>query len=303
MDAVLVICRLTAAARSIKCSSPPWPTGTIDGPSSSRVHKQTLFRAKTPRPVGSELPANLQLCVAIRHFLAYSRATDRSVGTMSVTGGDESYYVPNKAPEHSAAFESARLQIMMDQANAPRETWEEYKAKEKAKAKEESDKMELEEKWRLQHRDQLDKDRERRLGRGTNHKDKKSKKRKRGKDGKKKKDKDDGMFRLSAFVAGDLDGGKKGGDDSSSSSSDSDSSGEEEKKKKKKHKKHKKVPPPPHTHSEANLLPFIWPHVLVLLLGCQLTTITVGPAVTQHKKKHKKEKKHKSEKSDDKSDD
>jgi hypothetical protein len=52
-------------------------------------------------------------------------------GGMIYSNTDDDY-VPNKAPEHSAEYESARLQIMIDAVNAPRETWEEFKQKEKA---------------------------------------------------------------------------------------------------------------------------------------------------------------------------
>ena len=70
---------------------------------------------------------------------------------------------------HSAEYEAARFKIMQDQAAVERESWESFKAREKAKAKQEADKASLEEKWRQKHRDQLDRDRERLLKRGTNH--------------------------------------------------------------------------------------------------------------------------------------
>ena len=79
-------------------------------------------------------------------------------------------FEPAKAPEHSEEFERKRLEMIMEQAGAQRESWDDFKSREKKKLQEESDKMALEEKWREQHRAQLDKDRERLLKRGSNHK-------------------------------------------------------------------------------------------------------------------------------------
>eukprot|EP01047_Picozoa_sp_COSAG01_P027279 COSAG01_NODE_1796_length_9212_cov_45.060573_14_plen_118_part_00 len=84
---------------------------------------------------------------------------------------DDNDFAPknNNPMGHSAEFEAARFKLMQDTANAPRESWEDFKAREKAKQQVETDKMNLEEKWRQEHRDQLDKDRKRLLKRGTNH--------------------------------------------------------------------------------------------------------------------------------------
>eukprot|EP01051_Picozoa_sp_SAG22_P017278 SAG22_NODE_2628_length_2360_cov_1.812030_2_plen_81_part_00 len=49
-----------------------------------------------------------------------------------VDDGNDDWAPKPKEPERSEGYESARLKIMMDAAAAPRETWEEYKAKEKA---------------------------------------------------------------------------------------------------------------------------------------------------------------------------
>ena len=90
---------------------------------------------------------------------------------MSLVPGDGDDYEPQKPEQvHSEEYERRRLQIIMEQAGAERESWDDYKQREKKKQQEDTDKMNMEEKWREEHRAQLDRDRERLLKRGTNHK-------------------------------------------------------------------------------------------------------------------------------------
>jgi hypothetical protein len=90
---------------------------------------------------------------------------------MSLVPGDGDDYEPAKVePAKSDEYQRRHLQIIMEQAGAERESWDDYKQREKKKLQEETDKMNMEEKWREEHRAQLDRDRARLLKRGTNHK-------------------------------------------------------------------------------------------------------------------------------------